>query len=325
MDTFTSMGNVSDVLARGETKSSVILRSGIQVDLQILPKSDYGAAMHYFTGSKDHNVALRGMAKSRGLKINEYGVFRGDERIAGRTEEEVYAALDLPWFPPEMREARREFDWAAAGKMPQLIELDDVRGDLHVHSTWSDGRASIEEMAAAAKRLGLSYIAITDHSKRVAMAGGLTAAALRRQWAEIDKLNEQLKRFTVLKGVEVDMNGCPKPKVTLVAVMVNFDLDGSELNEEGRGRLDALARALAEDEEYVIEIAGHACDLGTDAYNNALSQRRANVVRDYLLEAGVAEDRMEIVAHGEQDPLVANDTEEQRRQNRRVLITPSRP
>ena len=205
MDCFAAYDDLAEVLLRGDTKMSVRLYNGLQVDLRVVPAESFGAALQYFTGSKDHNVMLRGLAKSRGLKINEYGVFRGDEQIAGRREEDVYAALDLPCFPPELREARREFDWASAGKLPQLIELDDVRGDLHMHSTWSDGTATIEEMAAAAHQRGLSYIALTDHSKRVTVASGLDAARLRRQWAEIDRLNERLKRFTILKGIEVDI------------------------------------------------------------------------------------------------------------------------
>jgi DNA polymerase (family 10) len=205
MDRLAEYPGVKQVLARGDTKMSVRLASGLQVDLRVVPEDAFGAALQYFTGSKDHNVVLRGMAKSRGLKINEYGVFRGDEQIAGRTEEGVYAALDLPCFPPEMREARHEFDWAAAGDLPVLVELQDIRGDLHMHSTWSDGVATIEEMALAAKKRGLKYVAITDHSKRVTIAGGLTAAALRRQWAEIDCINEEIKGITILKGVEVDI------------------------------------------------------------------------------------------------------------------------
>src|SRR5262249_19528331 len=143
------------------------LSVGLQVDLRVVPAESFGAALQYFTGSKDHNVILRGLAKNQGLKINEYGVFRGDQYVAGRTEKDVYAALDLPCFPPEMREARREFDLAAAGKLPQLLELEDLQGDLHMHTTETDGKATLEEMVAAAKARGLKYIAITDHSKRV--------------------------------------------------------------------------------------------------------------------------------------------------------------
>jgi len=205
MDHFARYPDLSKVLLRGETKMSIRLGVGLQVDLRVVPAESFGAALQYFTGSKAHNVVLRGMAKARGLKINEYGVFRGGESMAGRTEEEVYATLELPCFPPELREARREFDWAEKGELPRLIEPKDIRGDLHLHSTWTDGTATIEEMAMAARRRGLKYIAVTDHSKRVAMAGGLDAERLRSQWREIDQLNRRLKGITVLKGVEVDI------------------------------------------------------------------------------------------------------------------------
>jgi len=205
MDCFARFAGIAQTLARGDTKMSVRLDVGLQVDLRVVPKESFGAALQYFTGSKEHNIVIRGMAKDRGLKINEYGVFRGERQIAGRTEEEVYAALDLPWFPPEIREARREFQWAAAGELPELIELDDIRGDLHTHTDWSDGLATLEEMVEAARRRGLKYLAITDHSKRATIANGLDARRLRRQWAEIDKLNTALKGFQVLKGVELDI------------------------------------------------------------------------------------------------------------------------
>ncbi|MGE0610156.1 MAG: DNA polymerase/3'-5' exonuclease PolX [Pirellulales bacterium] len=205
MDRLAAYEGVSATLARGETKMSIRLANGLQVDLRVVPAESFGAALQYFTGSKDHNVILRGMAKDRGLKINEYGVYRGETAIAGRTEKDVYAALDLPCFPPEIREARREFEWAAAGKLPELICLEDIRGDLHMHTTETDGQNSLEEMAAAAQARGLKYIAITDHSKRVSMANGLDGKRLLKQWKEIDKLNEKLAGFRVLKGVEVDI------------------------------------------------------------------------------------------------------------------------
>ena len=205
MDALGAYAGVADVLARGDTKMSVRLSGGLQVDLRVVPAESFGAALQYFTGSKEHNVVLRGMAKDRGLKINEYGVYRGDEYVAGRTEEEVYAQLDLPCFPPELREARREFQWAAEGKLPKLIELDDIQGDLHMHTLETDGGGTLEEMVEAARKRGLKYIAITDHSKRVTMANGLDGPRLRRQWAQIDALNKRLKGFTVLKGVEVDI------------------------------------------------------------------------------------------------------------------------
>jgi DNA polymerase (family 10) len=205
MDHFARYDGLGEVLLRGETKMSGRLAGGAQVDLRVVSAESFGAALQYFTGSQAHNILLRGLAKNRGLKINEYGVFRGKKSIAGRTEEEVYGALDLPCFPPELREARREFEWAEAGELPRLVELGDIRGDLHVHSTWTDGTATIEEVTAAAKARGWKYVAITDHSKRVAMVGGLDAKRLRQQWAEIDQLNKRLRGFTVLKGIEVDI------------------------------------------------------------------------------------------------------------------------
>ena len=205
MDRLGAFETTAEVLARGDTKMSVRLAGGLQVDLRVVPAESFGAALQYFTGSKQHNVILRGRAKARGLKINEYGVFRDDKYLAGRTEEEIYAALDLPCFPPELREARREFEWADAGKLPELIELSDIRGDLHMHTTETDGAATLEQMIAAAQQRGLDYIAITDHSKRVSMANGLDATRVRKQWAQIDKLNSKLKGIVVLKGIEVDI------------------------------------------------------------------------------------------------------------------------
>ena len=205
MDHLAKFGGVGSIMARGDTKMSLRLTAGVQIDLRAVAPESFGAALQYFTGSKEHNIVLRGRAKAKGLKINEYGVFRSEKQIAGRTEEEVYGTLDLPCFPPELREARREFEWADAGQLPTLVELDDIRGDLHMHSTWTDGTVTIEEMAEAAKQRGLKYIAITDHSKRVTMVGGLDAKQVRQQWAEIDKLNERLRGITILKGIEVDI------------------------------------------------------------------------------------------------------------------------
>ena len=209
MDRFAAFPDAASVIGRGPTKISLRLTDGLQVDLRVVPAESFGAALQYFTGSKDHNIVVRGRAKDRGLKINEYGVYRVDGKqetlVAGTTEEEVYATLDLPWFPPELREARREFDWAAAGALPQLVELSDLRGDLHMHTTETDGKATLEEMVAAAQQRGLEYIAITDHSKRVTMARGLDAERLRDQWRQIDKLNKRLRGFRVLKGIECDI------------------------------------------------------------------------------------------------------------------------
>ncbi len=215
MDRFAEFPGLDAVLGRGDTKMSIRLATSLQIDLRIVPAESYGAALQYFTGSKEHNIVVRARAKDRGLRINEYGVFRvtdpdakgptAGKIVAGKTEAEVYAALGLPLFPPELREGRREFEWADSGKLPRLIELSDLRADLHMHTTESDGRSSLAEMVAAAQARGLAYIAITDHSKRVSMANGLDADRLKRQWDQIDRLNDQLKGFRVLKGVEVDI------------------------------------------------------------------------------------------------------------------------
>jgi DNA polymerase (family 10) len=248
MDHLASFGAVASVIARGETKMSLRLSAGVQVDLRAVAAKSFGAALQYFTGSKEHNIVLRGRAKAEGLKINEYGVFRGQRRIAGRTEEDVYQTLGLPCFPPELREARREFDWADAGELPELLELEDIRGDLHTHSTWTDGTATIGEMAFAAKVRGLTYIAITDHSKRVSMVHGLDAAKLRQQWAEIDKLNRRFDGFTVLKGIEVDIlerGGLDLPDNVLAQadwVVASVHYGQQQSREQITGRvIDALA------------------------------------------------------------------------------------
>ena len=207
MDELAGHELVADVLQRGPTKMRVRLRIGLEMDLRVLEEKSYGAGLVYFTGSKAHNIVLRRRAQSRDLKINEYGVFRGknEKLVAGKTEEEVYAAVDLPWIPPELREDRGEFELAESGKLPKLITIDDIRGDLHMHTTATDGMNSLREMAEAAKEFGHDYIAITDHSRRVTMAGGLDPKRLRAQWKEIDQLNEELKGITVLKGVECDI------------------------------------------------------------------------------------------------------------------------
>lgn len=210
MDHFEHFEDITSTIVRGDTKMSVRLEDEFQVDLRVVPDESFGAALQYFTGSKDHNVRVRGLAKQKGLKINEWGVYRihGDEEtlIAGENEADVYETLGLPCFDPELREARKEFDWAADDSIPRLVTVEDIKGDLHMHTTESDGQDSIEQMADAARAIGLEYIAITDHSKRVAMANGLDGKRLLKQWAEIDKINAKSSDgFVILKGVECDI------------------------------------------------------------------------------------------------------------------------
>lgn len=210
VDFFVKYPEVDKVIGSGKTKTSVLLKTGIQVDLRVLETKVFGAALHYFTGSKDHNVELRDRAKKMGLKVSEYGVFKvkGDKEtlIGGKTEEEVFAAVGLKYVPPEMRENRGEFVVMENGKVPKLIELADLKGDLHVHSKWSDGANEIEDVANAYMKAGFKYIALTDHSPAVKVAHGLTPERFEMQWDEIDEINKDLKgKFKILKGVECDI------------------------------------------------------------------------------------------------------------------------
>lgn len=206
INAFISLPQVADVSAAGETKASVRLKNdGLQVDLRAVSFDSFGAAQQYFTGSQAHNGKLRGIAKKQGLKINEYGVFRDEQKIAGVSEEGVYRIIGLDWIPPEMREDRGEIELAAEGKLPRLIELKDIQGDLHVHSTYSDGHASIQVMAQKAKEMGYKYIGICDHSQSAQYAQGLSIEKLLDQINEIDQINRNLKNFKVLKGTEVDI------------------------------------------------------------------------------------------------------------------------
>ena len=207
MDRFVQFGEVGEVVSKGETRSTVKLRSGLQVDLRAVEPAAYGAALQYFTGSKAHNVELRKIAQEHGYKLNEYGLFKGTRRVAGETEQEIYAKLGLDWIPPELREARGEIALAEEHRLPHLVDVKDIRGDLQMHTSATDGKGTIDEMAHAARALGYEYIAITDHSKRVTMALGLDPKRLREQWASIDERNVTSRGggFTILKSVELDI------------------------------------------------------------------------------------------------------------------------
>ena len=207
MDRFTEYADIAQVLAKGETKSSARLKGGLQVDVRVLEEESYGAALHYFTGSKAHNVAIRERAKELGLKVSEYGVFRAkdEKRLSGAKEEDVYKAVGIPFIPPELREDRGEIQAAENGKLPKLIELADIRGDLQMHTRATDGKNSITEMAEKAKEMGYEYIAITDHSKAVRVAGGLNEKELAKHLKEIEKVKSQFPGLHILKGIEVDI------------------------------------------------------------------------------------------------------------------------
>jgi len=205
MDRFVAYADVADVVSKGDTRSTVKLRGGLQVDLRAVEPAAYGAALQYFTGSKAHNVELRKIAQEHGYKLNEYGLFKGTRRVAGQTEEEIYAKLGLDWIPPELREARGEIALARERRLPRLVELTDIRGDLQMHTSATDGKGTIDEMAEAARALGYQYIAITDHSKRVTMALGFDAKRLREQWRSIDERNATSRGFTILKSIELDI------------------------------------------------------------------------------------------------------------------------
>jgi DNA polymerase (family 10) len=205
VDTFVGLPQVAEVVASGGTKATVRLGNGLQVDLRVVPPVSFGAALHYFTGSKAHNIALRRRAQLRGWRLNEYGLHEGDEMIAGRNEEELYAQFGLPWIAPELREDTGELEAAERNALPRLVELADIRGDLQTHTIDSDGRDALETMASAADALGYEYLAVTDHSPAVRVTRGMDAAGFRKQAKRIDRLNAQLKRLRVLRGAEIDI------------------------------------------------------------------------------------------------------------------------
>lgn len=206
MDAFVQAPSVKEILAQGNTKSSVRTSDGLQVDCRVVERKSYGAALVYFTGSKNFNIKLRAMAQKKGFKINEYGVFKQDKFIAGKTEEEVFKLLGLSFIEPELREDNGEIELAENNKLPRLIELKDIKGDLHTHSKWSDGRGTIEEMASAAQKKEYSYIAVTDHSHSLKVAKGLSIADLKKKKAEIESINRNTKDFRILFGAEVDID-----------------------------------------------------------------------------------------------------------------------
>jgi DNA polymerase (family X) len=205
MNHLITHAGIRHVVSKGIARATVVMGSGLQVDVRAVAEESYGAALHYFTGSQSHNVAIRQRAVRRRLKINEYGVYDGDRRIAGRTETEIYAQVGLPYIEPELRENSGELEAAEQGRLPKLIEQSDIRGDLHAHTRATDGKASLEEMAAAARAMGYEYLAITEHSRKLAMARGLDPLRLAQQIDQIDRINRSFDDFVLLKGIEVDI------------------------------------------------------------------------------------------------------------------------
>jgi DNA polymerase (family 10) len=238
---FVSMPEVIQILEKGKTKSAVKLNTGMNADIRILPEESFGAALQYFTGSKPHNIELRRIAQDKGWKLNEYGIFRKNKQIAGKTEEEVYEKLGLQWIPPEMRENTGEIEAAKKKELPNLIGYKDLKGDLQVHSNWTDGQNSICEMAEQAKKNGLQYIVISDHSRYLAMTGGLDEKGLVKQAEEIDQVNKYLDGITVLKGAELNIlkdgsldvadETLKKLDVVSSAVHSHFDMNREEMTQ----------------------------------------------------------------------------------------------
>jgi DNA polymerase (family 10) len=205
MDFFTSMPEVIDVIVKGGTKSTVKLKTGMDADVRVLQEESFGAALQYFTGNIDHNIAMRRIAQEKGWKLSEYGLFQGSKQIDAKSEEEVYEKLGLQWVPPELRENTGEIEAAMKNNLPKLIDYKDLKGDLQTNSNWTDGANSIKEMAEEARKIGLEYIVVTDHSKSLAMTGGLDEKMLLKQGKEIDKLNEQIDGIRILRGVELNI------------------------------------------------------------------------------------------------------------------------
>ncbi|MGH9403001.1 MAG: DNA polymerase/3'-5' exonuclease PolX [Terriglobia bacterium] len=269
-DYFVKHDRIQQALAKGEDKVSVKLENDMQVDVRLLESESYGAALQYFTGSKEHNVALRERARKLGLKLSEYGLFRGDKAIAGRTEEEVYKKLGLAWIPPELRENQGEIDAAESGSLPDLIELADIRGDLQMHTTASDGHTSVEEMAAAAKKLGYGYILITDHSKAVTVAHGLDDKRAVENIRRIKAARERVKGIEIWAGTEVDVLGDGRldyPDDILKQFDIVVASVHSRMTQPGEEMTGRLLKAL---ENPYVRILGHPTGrqiLRRDAFN----------------------------------------------------------
>jgi DNA polymerase (family 10) len=300
MDRFTKYGDVAEVLAKGETKSSVRLKCGLQVDVRVLEEESYGAALHYFTGSKPHNVAIRERAKELGLKVSEYGVFRAkdEKRLSGADEEDVFKAVGLPFIPPELREDRGEIQAAQEGELPKLIELEDIRGDLQMHTKATDGKNSIAEMAHRSREMGYAYIAITDHSKAVRVAGGLDEKGLAKHLQEIEKVSLQISGIRIFKGVEVDIlaDGSLDLKddilkecdVVLASVHSRFNMEEGEMTRR-------IIKAIQNPYVTILAHPTGRLILEREAYKVNLKEVfRAAIDRGVVLEINAYPDRLDL-------------------------------
>lgn len=261
------------VIESGTTRTSIVLKNGVQVDIRVVKKEDYGAALLYFTGSKEHNIVLRTMSIEREWKLNEYGLdeSKTGKRVAGKTEKEIYAKLGLSYIEPELREARGEIEAAREGRLPDLIRPEDLRGDLQMHSTWSDGADELEKMAEAAKQKGYEYIAFTDHSFSVGVANGLSEERFRKQWKAIDELNDRMKPFRILKSVEAEVRSdgtldYPKP------FFENFDIVGASIHQAFRHTPQKLT------ERAIMAISHPSVDILFHPTNRLIGRRDPNPI-----------------------------------------------
>ncbi|MBI3412847.1 MAG: DNA polymerase/3'-5' exonuclease PolX [Candidatus Aenigmarchaeota archaeon] len=257
IDFFTKMEDVGEVIARGPTKASVRLKAGVQVDIRVLEDNVFGAALQYFTGSKEHNVVMRKIAISRGLKLSEYGLFKGNKLVAGRTEEDVYNNLGLDFVEPEMRENTGETDAAKNHALPDLVKYGSIKGDLQMHTKWSDGANATEEIADAAEKLSYEYICITDHGGNLKVAGSLDESEFRKQWKEIDEVNEKMGGIRILKGVEANIG--PDGKIDMPdKFLKEFDIVVASIHSSfGLTKEQTTKRLIEAMENENVDIIGH--------------------------------------------------------------------
>ena len=268
-----SYEGVDSVIESGPTKTSVLLKNRVQVDVRVVKEEEYGAALLYFTGSKEHNIILRNIAIEKSWKLNEYGLtdVKTSQRIAGQSEGEVYAKLGLEFIPPELREARGEIEAAREGNLPHLIEAGDIRGDIQMHSTWSDGSDELEKMATAAKERGYEYVAFTDHSVSVGVANGLSEERFRKQWKAIDEMNDKLKPFRILKGVEAEVRSDGSLDYDK-SFFENFDIVGASIHQSYRQSPEKLT------ERAIRALTNQTVDILFHPTNGLIGRREGNAI-----------------------------------------------